>query len=193
MTTETQEPASRRPGAEPRPGGGSNRRLASVAIVVVVAALVAMWAYVLYLAFGPGRQPPIDRLSDPAFAEVAEPRCAAALAAVDALPPAFESPDAASRADVIDEANGIYAAMLEELAAAADLAPADERWRVEAWLDDWNTHLGDREHYAEALRTDPRARLLVSEKPGEGRHITGWIDEFAKANRMPSCASPLDA
>jgi hypothetical protein len=35
--------------------------------------------------------------------------------------------------------------------------------------------------------------LLVSEKPGEGQQITGWIDEFATANRMPSCASPSDA
>ena len=41
--------------------------------------------------------------------------------------------------------------------------------------------------------TDPDARMLVSEKEGEGRHVTAWIDEFAAANRMPSCASPTDA
>ena len=43
-----------------------------------------------------------------------------------------------------------------------------------------------------ALRADPDARLLVSEKPGEARQITGWIDEFALANRMASCATPAD-
>ena len=40
-----------------------------VVLTVIVIALVSMWGYVVYLAFGPGRQPPIDRLDDPAFAE----------------------------------------------------------------------------------------------------------------------------
>ena len=51
-----------------------------------------------------------------------------------------------------------------------------------------------------SARTTPRrswphltACLPVSEKAGEGQQITGWIDEFAKANRMPSCATPTDA
>ena len=29
-----------------------------IALALVVVALVSMWVYVLYLAFGPGRQPP---------------------------------------------------------------------------------------------------------------------------------------
>ena len=165
-----------------------------VMLAIVVIALVSMWVYVLYLAFGPGRQPPIDRLDDPAFARAAEERCAAAVADVDELPVASASPNATARAEVLDQANATFAAMLDDLDGMVDLAPAgDQRQRTTEWLADWRTYLGDRQDYADALRTDPGARLLVSEKPGQGQQITGWIDEFAKANRMPSCASPLDA
>ncbi|MGH9216931.1 MAG: hypothetical protein ACRDZS_11790, partial [Acidimicrobiales bacterium] len=121
-------------------------------------------------------------------------RCAATLEEVDRLPVASASHTAAERAGVLARANGAYAAMLDELDDLETLAPAgDQRQRANEWLGDWRTYLGDREKYAEALRTDPDARLLVSAKPGEGQQITGWIDEFAKANRMPSCVSPTDA
>jgi len=164
-----------------------------IVLAGVVVALVSMWVYVLYLAFGPGRQPPIDRLDDPAFAEAAEVRCADAVADVDELPVATESGTAADRAAVVDEADATFAAMLDDLDGMVTLAPAgDQRRRATEWLADWRIYLGDREAYADALRDDPNARLLVSEKAGEGRQITGWIDEFALANRMPSCATPTD-
>ena len=164
-----------------------------IALAGVVVALVSMWVYVLYLAFGPGRQPPIDRLDDPAFAGAAEVRCADAVADVDELPVATESATAADRAAVVDEADATFAAMLDDLDGMVTLAPAgDQRRRATEWLADWRTYLGDREAYADALRGDPNARLLVSEKAGEGRQITGWIDEFALANRMPSCVTPID-
>jgi hypothetical protein len=188
--------APRVPTSDDRDDASSARRWrwSRIVIVVVVCALVSMWGYVLYLAFGPGRQPPIDRLDDPAFAEAAEERCASTLEEVDRLPVASASHTAAERADVLTRANGAYATMLDDLDKLATLVPAgDQRERANEWLGDWRTYLGDRERYADALRTDPDARLLVSEKPGEGQQITGWIDEFAKANRMPSCVSPTDA
>ncbi|HET6665023.1 MAG TPA: hypothetical protein VFG94_12225 [Acidimicrobiales bacterium] len=173
---------------------GRGSRLGRAVALVVICALVSMWGYVLYLAFGPGRQPPIDRLDDPAFAEAAEERCATALEEVGRLPVASASHTAAERADVLARANGVYAAMLDDLEDLETLAPAgDQRQRAGEWLADWRTYLGDRQNYATALRTDPDARLLVSAKPGKGQQITGWIDEFANANRMPSCVSPTDA
>jgi hypothetical protein len=173
---------------------GRRSRLGRTVVLIVVCALLSMWGYVLYLAFGPGRQPPIDRLDDPAFAEAAEQRCAATLEEVDRLPVASASQTAAERADVLARANAAYAAMLDDLDDLDTLARAgDQRRRADEWLGDWRTYLGDREKYAEALRTDPDARLLVSAKAGEGQQITGWIDEFARANRMPSCVSPTDA
>lgn len=191
--------------ASPAPGTGSptegnaggdrdeRRRLPRAAIVIAVVLMLSMWGYVVYLAFGPGRQPPIDRLSDPAFAQAGEARCARALEAVDRLPNAGETPDAADRASVIEEANAQYAAMLDGLERDVRLVPAgDDRTHAEEWLSDWRLYLSDRADYAEALRADPGARLLVSEKPGEARQVTGWIDEFALANRMDSCVTPTD-
>jgi hypothetical protein len=178
------------PGTPPSRTGRRGR----VVIGCVVVVLLAMWAYVLFLAFGPGRQPPIDRLDDPAFAQSGEDRCAEALSAIGELPVASATPDPADRADVLDEANAIYAAMIDDLDEMTRLVPdAEQRGHAREWVADWRTHLGDRQAYATALRTDPGARLLVSEKAGEGRQITGWIDEFALANRMPSCVSPTDA
>jgi hypothetical protein len=184
------EPPAETPDEPP----GRRRRVGRIAIAGVVVGLLAMWGYVLYLAFGPGRQPPIDRLDDPSFASAAEDRCAAALDQIDELPVANATPDPADRADVLDQANEAYAGMLDDLAGMTRLVPdAEQRGRAEEWIADWRTHLGDRLEYARDLRTDPDARLLVSEKPGEGQQITEWIDEFAAANRMPSCKSPTDA
>lgn len=183
-----------RPADEPDAPEGRRWTPVRAFLAVVVLSLVAMWIYVLFLAIGPGRQPPIDRLADPAFAQAGEARCAEALEAVEALPVANESTTAAERAEVLSQADAIFADMLDDLDASVDLAPAgDQRRRATEWLADWRTYLADREAFADALRVDPEARLLVSEKPGEGRQITGWIDEFAKANRMPSCITPVDA
>lgn len=163
----------------------STGRIATTAVVV---ALVGMWGYVLYLAIGPGRQPPPDRLDDPTFAVAAQDRCGDALEVVDDLPDATEAEDAAERASVVDEANQAFAAMLDDLEAI--VPPGDGGQLVSAWLDDWRTFLGDREDYVERLRTDPEARLLVS--PKDNRQITEFIDAFAADNRMPACGTPID-
>ena len=178
----------------PGQGGGRSSRFGRATIAVVVVTMLGMWGYVLYLAFGPGRQPPIDRLEDPAFAEAGEVLCADAVADVERLPNAGDAATPAERAEVVDRADAVYAGMLDDLAvqASTQVPAGDERDRAEEWIADWRVYLDDRAQYADALRTDPDARLLVSEKPGEGRQITGWIDEFALANRMPSCATPTD-
>jgi hypothetical protein len=163
-------------------------RPSRVLVRLVVVAMVAMWGYVLYLAFGPGRQPSPDRLDDPAFAIAAEARCDLALDDVAALPRASDAVSADERADVVDEANAIFAAMLDDL---ADLTPPGEDGSlVRQWLADWRIYLGDREEYADALRTDPAAQLLVSAKDRD--QITEYLDAFAADNRMIACGTPLD-
>lgn len=160
-----------------------------IAVVAIVVGLVAMWGYVLYLAFGPGRQPPADRLEDPAFALAAEERCSAALDEVAALPSVLLvelTPE--KRADIVEQANEHFAAMLDDLDA---LAPGGEDGEVvQAWLADWRTYLGDRQDYVRRLREDPEARLLISPKDNE--QVTEFIDAFAKDNQMPACGEPLD-
>lgn len=166
------------------------RRLASrLVVAVVVLGLASLWGYVLYLALGPGRQDSPDKLDDPAFAVAAQARCDAALDLVAALLPASQTKDAATRGATLAEANVALAGMLEDLRG---LVPAGEDGEIVGrWLDDWDTYLGDRESYARRLRTDPRARLLVSSKDGD--QVTDYIDQFAKDNAMPACSTPADA
>ncbi|MDP1818951.1 MAG: hypothetical protein Q8K58_03550 [Acidimicrobiales bacterium] len=177
-------------GRAPAPGAPSSfwRRL----LLVAVLGMVGMWVYVLYLAFGPGRSPSPDRLSDPAFAVAAEQRCGRALDEVAALPSAQEADSAEDRADVIAEANERFDALLEDLEDLVRLAPAgDDREIVREWLADWGVFVADREEYAAALRDDARAQLLVTAK--DGQQVTDYINEFAKDNEMPACGSPIDA
>jgi hypothetical protein len=159
-----------------------------IVVLLLIASMVAMWVYVLYLAFGPGRQDPPDRLSNPAFATAAQARCDEAHAQVDQLPTANQAPDAAAQADIVDQANAAFASMLDDLEAI--VPPGEDGQLAQAWLDDWRTYLGDRERYADALRTDPEARLLVTPKDRE--QITEFLDAFAADNQMIACGTPLD-
>ena len=159
-----------------------------VLVTLLVVGMLVMWGYVLYLAFVPGRQPPPDRLSAPAFATAAQARCRQALDEVAALPRAAEAASSAQRAAVVEKANLSFAAMLDDLDG---LVPAGEDGElVRAWLADWRIYLGDRAAYVTDLRADPEARLLVSAK--DSLQITEYLDAFAGDNRMTACATPLD-
>jgi hypothetical protein len=164
-------------------------RVGFVLATIVTVALVSMWIYVLYLAFGPGRQDSPDKIADPAFAPAAQARCDRALDRISELQPAYQSKDAAARAVVLTKANDDLAGMLEDLAT---LVPTgDDGHIVREWLADWHTYLHDREAYATALETDPKARLLVTAKGGT--QITDYLDQFSKDNDMPACSTPGDA
>jgi len=159
-----------------------------VGLLVVVLAMVAMWVYVLYLAFGPGRQPPPDQLADPSFGEAAEQVCQAAHVDVDALPPAVEARTAAERAAIIADANDRFATMVDDL---EPLVPDGEDGEiVKEWIADWRTYLSDREAYADALTSDPEARFYVTPKDNE--QVTEYIDAFAADNHMAACGTPID-
>jgi hypothetical protein len=159
-----------------------------VAATVAVGAMVVMWLYVLYLAIGPGRQPPPDRLEDAAFGRAAQEVCSVALDDVAELPRAVEAESAADRSEIITLANERFEDMVDAL---EPLAPSGEDGEIVAeWIADWRTYLDDREAYAEALRTDPEARLFVTARDRE--QITEYIDAFAADNRMPACGTPID-
>lgn len=172
----------------PAVDGTSRVTVGRIVVMVLVVAMVTMWAYVLYLALGPGRQDPPDQLSDPTFSIAAEARCRTSLEGIATLPHAVDTPGAVERASVIVQANGFIEAMLDDLDR---LAPGGEDGKlVRAWLADWRTYLADREAYASALRVDPSARLLVS--PKDHAQVTEYLDAFAGDNHMPACATPLD-
>src|SRR5690606_21979271 len=111
-------------------------------IIAVIAAMVAMWGYVVYLAFGPGRQDPPDRLQDPAFAPAAQARCSEALDEVARLPRVTPDLPNTEVSAAVREANGHFDDMLDDLAR---LAPEGEEGEiVRAWIADWRLYLEDR-------------------------------------------------
>ncbi len=159
-----------------------------VLVATSIVAMLAMWGYVLYLAFGPGRQAPPDRLDDPTFATEAQAICDAAHDDVDRLPAAIEAESATERADIVAEANERFVDMVRSLEA---VTPAGEDGElVTEWIADWRTYLDDRAAYVDALRSDPEAQLLVTAKAQE--QITEFIDAFSADNRMIACATPID-
>jgi len=163
-------------------------RPSRVLIVIAVVLMVAMWVYVLYLAFGPGRQPPPDRLADPTFAREAQAVCAAAHEDIATLPPAVEAESATERAGIVDQANERFSAMIDEIEPSAP--DGEDGEIVAAWIADWRTYLDDRAAYADALRSDPEARFFVTARGNE--QVTEYIDAFAADNHMAACATPLD-
>jgi hypothetical protein len=171
------------------PEVGTRRWIAGRILVrVAIALMVLMWAYVLYLAFGPGRQPPPDRLDDPTFATEAQAICDAAHDDVDELPSAIEADTATERAEIVAQANERFVAMIDALEAIAP--PGEDGELVRQWIADWRVYLEDRAAFVDALRVDPEAQLLVTAKDRE--QITEFIDAFSADNRMIACATPID-
>lgn len=163
------------------------RRIALIAAAVFAVMMAAMWIWILFI-YDPGRL--IDELPDTAFPTAAEKICADAVAEISELPPAQSTNDPVERAAVIDDANTALSLMVSQLAPIAPSAPPESAEAVHEWLDDWATHIGDRESYADALRSDPEARF--TETPKGTKQISRAIDGFAEVNRMPSCATTGD-
>lgn len=170
---------------------GTTGRWTKRALVVTVVVLAGFWGWVaLYQLTNQGERDMPDRLADLSWAPEAERICEAAHAEVADLPSAPATPSAAERADVIDDATDVYDAMLVELAAVLPSGGDPGADLVAAWLADYRVFLADRRSYAAALRTDPAARFVVTEK--YGRQITAPVDRFARVNTMESCMSPGD-
>jgi hypothetical protein len=89
----------------------------------------------------------------------------------------------------VADANVILVAMVDELAELAPTEGRDARL-IEAWLEDWDTYLGDRERYADELLAGEPAELLVTARGTD--QITETVDRFAAINDMVSCEVPLD-
>ncbi len=171
--------------AGPLSPGRRTARALALGVMVVIAGL---WIYALWV---PKDTTPPGRMSDRTYSEAAQPICTDAAAIIDALPPAYTSPDAGARADVVAEANVALQTMLVRLEGIAPPASSGTDGRmIQEWLGDWRTYLGDREAYVTALETDPNARFFVTEK--EGGQITKPIDFFATYNEMTNCVTPGD-
>jgi hypothetical protein len=157
--------------------------------ILVVGGIILMWIYVFS---GAAAEDPPDQLDDTGFAVTAEPLCAAAVDDIAALPSAGEAATAVERAEVLDDANAVLTAMVDDL-AEIEVDTTRDRELVDLWIADWRIYIEDRREFADELRIDATAELLVTAR--EGRQITLTIDRFASkvVNDMESCTTPLDA
>jgi hypothetical protein len=169
--------------------GRPPRRVFFFAGLLAIVALFATWIYVLFI-YDPGLL--IDELADRRFPVAAEEVCARAVAELQELPPASAAPDAAARADTVEQSNVILTRMVADLVPHVPAGPPNIRDGVNEWLDDWRTYIGDRRNYVANLRADPEARFLESPKGTGTKGVTRGIDSFAEVNRMDSCTTPGD-
>lgn len=155
-------------------------------VATVVIASFALWVVALGRI---GVGDPVDTLDDRAFAEAAEPLCAAAVADIERLPGASTARTAAERAVTLDQATDRLAVLVGQLRALAP-GSGEDVGVVAAWLADWDTYLGDRRDYAARLRVDEAAEFQLTTR--DGQDITRPMDNLAAVNHMASCATPGD-
>lgn len=188
-------------GYDDDPDKPSRSKVALIATLLGVGALVGGWVYVLFI-YDPGLM--IDELADRTFPDQAEVVCAAAKEELELLPRAELAASADERASVVARTNVILNGMIADLRPLTPVAPPvipndaeNERARRESaavseWLDDWQVYIGNRERYVENLRLDDEARFLESTKGSDTKGITRAINSFAQVNRMGSCTTPAD-
>jgi hypothetical protein len=149
-------------------------------------ALVAGWGAILgwTLVADPGEPP--DFLDDRTFPEAAEPVCAAAMARVESFGSAAAVDSIEERADLVDQQDEVFIVMVDELRTLPIPAGEQGGW-VRAWLDDWETHIGDRRAWAATLHGGEDPPFVETAKGND--QVSEAVDSFAEVNDMPSCAT----
>jgi hypothetical protein len=160
-------------------------------VVVLVAAMLAMWIYAFFLAPREAR----NRVGDRAWAARAEQRCAVEVLRRASLAD-FRSIEEAGadallrRADIVDEATDGLAGMVSDI-AAYEVTDAKGAAIVPLWIADWQLHIEDRRAYSGALRAG-RNESFGETRTDEGLPLSEKIATFAQENEMPSCRPPRD-
>ncbi|GJM37775.1 MAG: hypothetical protein DHS20C19_11420 [Acidimicrobiales bacterium] len=171
-------------------------KVARLALGIVVLAMVAMWAWIYIWA--PRDNP--DRLSNRAFPEVVEPRCAALHAEIDELPFFDTSTTISEKADQVAHATELTERLvsdLEDEAASTTFDDPDDERLLDLWFGDWNAYLADRHAYVQLLRDAPadtprdELSFTLTER-SSGGFYTRTIEGFANVNDMSSCHVPTD-
>lgn len=173
----------------PEADGPLPRRQATVWTYLGVATVLAVAIMWIWIFSGGPRKVNPDRVADREWTDRAEATCRATMDDVDERAAPAGEQRAGQRADAIDASTDDLEAMLASLADPLPSSDAD-RQVVEPWLTDWRSLLNDRRQYADALREDPGARFLTTEKFSDG--LDNVIGTFADVNDMPSCGPAGD-
>lgn len=160
-------------------------RSAKLQLGLLVANL-AFWGGILgwTLVTEPGHPP--DYLEDRRFPTAAEPICAAAMARVESFGSAAAVDSIAGRAELVERQDEVFADLVAELRALPVPGGEEGEW-VRSWLDDWETHLADREAWAATLRQGEDPPFIETARGND--RVSEAVDAFAETNEMPSCAT----
>ncbi len=185
MTAPTQAP----PGAPPPDGSASPGRGWTVWTVVGVAVVLLVMLMWIWIFSGAAKKANPDHIGDRAWAEDAEDTCAATRDRIDERSASAGRQDTDARADAIDASTDDVEAMLADLRDPLPESGSD-RDVVEPWLEDYDQLVEDRRTYADAVRVNPDARFLTTEKFNDP--LDRVVQTFAEVNDMPSCIPPGD-
>lgn len=178
--------------APPLPDGPAAPERSRMAVVwtgvgvTVFLAIVVMW---IWIFSGAAKKANPDHIDDRGWAADAEEACAATRDRIDERSRSAGNQDTEARADAIDASTDDLEALLADL---ADPLPesASDRSVVEPWLADYDQLVEDRRTYADAVRVNPDARFLTTEKFNDP--LDRVVQTFAEVNDMPSCIPPGD-
>ncbi|MEO6988075.1 MAG: hypothetical protein ABI239_05435 [Aquihabitans sp.] len=162
--------------------------LGRVLALMVALATIVFWGWIF--SGGPKSTNP-DRLDDRAYVTFAQQRCVQLNGDLAALPNAITAETATDRANVLDDANELVSAMVDDLEARAP-TEGDDGTSMRGWIADWRTYVADREDYADRLREDPDALMQITENTELHDGVDKTIEIFADVNDMPECATPGD-
>lgn len=163
---------------------------ARFALGTIMFLITAMWIYGLFFA----SKESINKIGDEKWAARAQSRCEiskqrlrdlADLRRIDSV-----AGDAlAQRATIVDRATDELQAMLDDIVAAV---PSDDKGRaiVPLWEAEYRRYIVDRREYAEDLRAGDNSPF--AESTFENLPLSERLGTFARDNRMPSCAPPID-
>ena len=161
-----------------------------ILLLVVSLGIAAFWVWALFF-------PPkgaVARLDDVAWTERAEEICREANLARNELADTRRIEDVgegalAERADLIDRATDIVAAMIDEVMVVAPTG-TDDVALAERWAGYYRTLVEDRRDYTVVLRAGDNPPF--PETTIDGSPISEYINDFTVANRMKACSSPAD-
>jgi hypothetical protein len=157
---------------------------------LAIGTVVTMIIFWIWIFSGAPKRENADYLDDREYAAALEDRCQALRDDLARLPNAAGLKTQADRADVLDDANVLVGRFIDDVEADAPTT-GDAAVSMKGWLTDWKTYLGDREDYAERLRTEDNAQLLLS-RSKLGDSVDKTIQIFTQVNDIPACDTPGD-
>ncbi|MGN6693026.1 MAG: hypothetical protein ACTHN0_02520 [Aquihabitans sp.] len=157
---------------------------------LAIGAVVTMIIFWIWIFSGAPKKDNPDYLQDRTYAAALEDQCQGLRDQLAKLPNAADMTSQDERADVLDDANVLVGEFIDDVAAGVPKS-GDAAVSMEGWLADWRIYLSDREDYAERLRTQPNAQMLVS--PSKlGDSVDKTIQIFTQVNDIPACDTPGD-